>query len=89
MSKHNATLEIPILPLVGLIRIDTVLAHYQISKSQLYQEIAEGIFPKQIKIGKNVFWDAKKFREFLKKHGAEVTILPEDSHTELCVVELR
>jgi predicted DNA-binding transcriptional regulator AlpA len=79
MGIYNKITEVPVLPFVGLIRVDTVLAHYQISKSQLYQEISEGLFPKQIKIGKNVFWDAKKFREFLKKQGAEVTILLDES----------
>ena len=64
----------PVLPLEGLIRIDTVLVHYQISKAQLYQEISEGAFPRQIKIGRSSFWDAKEFRIFLKGHGAKVSV---------------
>ena len=76
MKMNNKSSDtIPVLPLEGLIRVDTVLIHYQVSKSQLYQEIAEGKFPRQIKIGKTAFWDAKKFREFLKGHGAEISSL--------------
>lgn len=61
---------IPGLPFFGLIRIDTVLAYYQVSKAQLYQEISEGNFPKQIKRGYSSFWDAHAFREFLRNAGA-------------------
>ena len=80
-TKSNPLETIPVLPYVGLIRVDTILAHYQVSKSQLYQEIAEGLFPKQIKIGKNAFWDAKKFREFLQRHGVEIAVTPDGSPT--------
>lgn len=69
--------SIPVLPLEGLIRIDTVLIHYQVSKAQLYQEISEGTFPKQIKIGRSAFWDARRFRDFLKSHGANISSLPD------------
>lgn len=77
-TNSNEFETTPVLPFLGLIRINTVLAHYQVSKAQLYQEIADGIFPKQIKRGKNAFWDAKKFREFLKGLGAEVTVPSDD-----------
>lgn len=41
-SEDDSTpIYVPLLPLEGLIRIDTVLAHYQVSKAQLYQEIAD------------------------------------------------
>lgn len=73
--RSNSTeASIPILPFEGLVRIDTILAHYQVSKAQLYQEISEGKFPEQIKIGRSSFWDAKKFREFLKRRGADVHV---------------
>lgn len=74
MSRNNNDFKVPVLPYEGLIRIGTILAHYPISKSQLYKEIAEGRFPKQKKVGSNTFWDAKEFREFLQKHGAEVVV---------------
>lgn len=69
----------PVLPFEGLIRIGTVLTHYQVSKAQLYQEISEGTFPEQIKIGRSSFWDARQFREFLKSHGANVAILTKET----------
>lgn len=68
--------RVPVLPLEGLIRLDTVLNHYQVSRAQLYQEILEGTFPAQIKIGRSSFWDACEFRKFLKKHGADVIMAP-------------
>jgi len=77
-NDESPAMTIPVLPLEGLIRLDTVLAHYQISKAQLYQEIAEGTFPGQIKIGRSSFWDARTFRAFLKEHGAAVLVAVED-----------
>lgn len=59
-----------ILPMEGLVRFKLILAHYPVSKSQLYQEIADGFFPEQIRKGRPAFWDAATIRDFLKKNGA-------------------
>ena len=74
-EEESTPIRVPLLPLEGLIRIETVLAHYQVSKTQLYQEIADGLFPKQRKHGRSSFWDAVEFRRFLRKQGATVFIL--------------
>lgn len=66
------------MPMEGLIRLETVLAHYQVSRAQLYQEILEGTFPRQIKIGRSSFWDAVEVRTFLRNAGATIT-LPQKS----------
>ena len=78
-EDDGSPILIPLLPLEGLIRIDTVLAHYQVSKTQLYQEIADGSFPKQRKHGRSSFWDAVEFRRFLRKQGATVLLLKDDA----------
>lgn len=74
--NDNSKRRVLALPMEGLIRLDTVLNHYQVSRAQLYQEIFEGTFPAQIKIGRSSFWDAREFREFLKQHGADVLVPP-------------
>lgn len=77
-TDNSVEVCLPVLPLEGLLRINTIVVHYQVSKAQLYQEIQEGVFPKQIKIGRSSFWGAVEFRRFLKKHGANVVELHEE-----------
>ena len=59
-----------LLPMEGLVRFKQLLAHYPVSKSQIYQEISEGFFPEQVQKGRPAFWDAITIREFLQKNGA-------------------
>lgn len=59
-----------LLPMEGLIRFKQILTHYPVSKSQVYQEISEGVFPEQVRRGRPAFWDAATIRDFLKKNGA-------------------
>ena len=46
----------------SLMRIDEVLRHYPVSRAQLYELIAEGHFPKPIRIGRrSVAWTSISF----------------------------
>lgn len=47
------------LPSTGLVRLPTVLSHFQISQSGWYQGIKDGIYPKPIKAGNKNFWRAE------------------------------
>lgn len=66
--------SVPPMPMEGLMRLDQVLMYYPVGKTTLYKEIKQGRFPRQIKLGHSVFWDAVLVREFLKKTGAIVSI---------------
>jgi prophage regulatory protein len=58
------------LPPKGLVRLPTVLNHYQISQSGFYQGIKDGIYPKPIKAGNKSFWRAEDIHELIDKISA-------------------
>lgn len=59
--------HIKYLPEEGLVRLPSVLCHFQISRSGWYQGIKEGIYPSPIKVGNKSFWKANEIRELIKK----------------------
>jgi len=61
------------LPSTGLVRLPTVLQHFQISQSGFYQGIKDGIYPKPIKCGNKNFWRAEDIHALIERisKGAE------------------
>jgi len=55
------------LPPTGLVRLSTILKHYQISQSGWYQGVKDGIYPKPIKAGNKSFWRAEDIHELIDK----------------------
>lgn len=55
------------LPSTGLVRLPTVLNHFQISQSGWYQGIKDGIYPKPIKAGNKNFWRAEDIHALIEK----------------------
>ena len=65
-------MKIELLPAVGFIRIRTVLQIIPISRSAWYQGIADGKFPKPIKLGpRSSAWRVEDIRELINKVGGE------------------
>lgn len=56
------------LPKEGFAKIKTVLSVFPISRTQFYDGIKDGIYPKPIKLGKrSVAWRVSDIRELIKK----------------------
>lgn len=53
------------LPETGLVRLPTILHHFQISRSGWYQGVQDGVYPRPIKIGQKSFWDAAEIHNLL------------------------
>jgi predicted DNA-binding transcriptional regulator AlpA len=52
MSQQNSS--VPVLPATGFVRLPLVLKVFPICQSGWYKGVAEGRFPRPIKIGKRV-----------------------------------
>lgn len=59
--------SLPSLPAQGLIRLPTILRHFEVSKSTWYQGIKDGLYPKAIRHGRKSFWDAAEIHALLEK----------------------
>lgn len=57
------------LPQTGLIRLPTILQHFQISRSGWYAGIQAGLYPPPTKVGSKSFWRAEDIRQLLEKLG--------------------
>ena len=55
------------LPVIGLIRLPTVLKHVEESPAGWYRGIQAGIYPKPIKVGRKSFWRAEQVRELIER----------------------
>jgi prophage regulatory protein len=55
------------LPQVGLVRLATILTHFQISRSGWYQGVKDGKYPKPIKAGNVSFWRAEDIHAVIEK----------------------
>ena len=55
------------LPQTGLIRLPTILRHYEESVSGWYRGMQEGLYPKPIKVGKKSFWRAEDIHALIEK----------------------
>lgn len=52
-----------------LIKIKDVLAHVPVSRTQLYAMIAEGKFPRQVKLGgTGAFWAEDEVSDWIEQH---------------------
>ena len=58
------------LPKTGLVRLRTVLTHYQISETEWYDGIRAGIYPKPIKQGRKSFWKAEDIHALIAEISA-------------------
>jgi prophage regulatory protein len=64
MSKDSIIPEIQELPLTGLLRIKQVLRFVPVSRSNWWQGVKEGRFPKPTKLSERVtVWKASDIRE--------------------------
>lgn len=48
-----------VLPKTGLVRLPTILNHYQISESGWHKGVQDGLYPKPIRVGRKSFWRAE------------------------------
>ena len=55
------------LPETGLIRLPTILRHYEESVSGWYRGMQEGLYPKPIKVGKKSFWRAEDIHALIAR----------------------
>lgn len=50
-----------------LLRIKKVKEYIPISTGSIYQKMADGKFPKQVKIGGTAFWKMSDIQEYIEK----------------------
>ncbi len=55
------------LPITGLIRLPTILRHFQISRSGWYAGIQQGLYPHPIKVGSKAFWRAEEIHALIER----------------------
>lgn len=60
-NSHNS---LP-LPELGLVRLPTILQHFQISRGGWYAGVKTGLYPRPIKIGSKSFWNAKDIHNLI------------------------
>jgi len=61
-----------LLPAVGFVRIKTILRIFPISRSSWYQGVADGKFPRPIRLGvRTSVWRVQDIRELINKFGGE------------------
>ena len=64
--------EVQYLPRTGFVRQPTVIAHVGFSKSTLWAKVAQGAFPKPLKLGPRITaWRAEDVRDWIAARSAE------------------
>lgn len=55
------------LPSVGLVRLPTVLRHFEESRAGWYRGIQEGSYPQPVKVGRKSFWRAEDIHALIER----------------------